>query len=115
NIGAIAASKSIKTAVTRAQRQAGLYRTKLNTAVVALAAIDSTKDQHVARRFVRSTNVAREIFVIHDSVAALYAATQGKPGIIVNSGTGCFAAGINQAGEYVRVGGWGYLIDDKGS
>ena len=115
NIGAISASKAIKVAVTRSQRQAGLHRTQLDTAVVALAAIDSTKDQRVARRFVRSTNVAGAIFVIHDSVAALYAATQGKPGIIVNSGTGSFAAGINQAGEYVRVGGWGYLIDDKGS
>jgi N-acetylglucosamine kinase-like BadF-type ATPase len=59
--------------------------------------------------------VAQEPFVIHDSVAALYAATKGRPGIIVNSGTGSFAAGINGAGEYVRVGGWGYLIDDKGS
>jgi N-acetylglucosamine kinase-like BadF-type ATPase len=53
--------------------------------------------------------------VVHDSVAALHAATHGKPGIVVISGTGCVAAGINRAGKYVRAGGWGYLIDDEGS
>ena len=115
NIGELAASKAIKAAVVRAAKQAGLAKRKVGTAVVALAAVDSTEDFRVARRFVRRANVAEESVVIHDSVAALYAATQGRPGVIVNSGTGCFAAGINQAGEYVRVGGWGYLIDDKGS
>ena len=115
NVGEVAASKAIKTAVARAKKQTGLGKRKVGTAVVALAAVDSTEDLRVARRFVRRANVAEESIVIHDSVAALYAATQGRPGVIVNSGTGCFAAGINQAGEYVRVGGWGYLIDDKGS
>ncbi len=115
NIGELAAGKAIKTAVARAKKQTGLVKRKIGTAVVALAAVDSTEDFRVARRFVRRANVAEEIVVIHDSVAAVYAATQGRPGVIVNSGTGCFAAGVNQAGEYVRVGGWGYLIDDKGS
>jgi N-acetylglucosamine kinase len=115
NVGELAASKAIKTAVARAKKQTGLGKRKVGMAVVALAAVDSTEDLRVARRFVRRANVAEESIVIHDSVAALYAATQGRPGVIVNSGTGCFAAGINQAGEYVRVGGWGYLIDDKGS
>ena len=115
NIGVAAASRAIRKAVVTAERQAGLRRTMPEKAVVALAAVDSTEDKRVANGFVQRIKIARESFVIHDSVAALYAATHGKPGIIVNSGTGCFAAGINQAGKYVRVGGWGYLIDDKGS
>lgn len=115
NIGAAAASKAIKKAIIEAQREAGLRRTEPEIAVVALAAVDSAADRHVARRFVRRIKIARTSFVVHDSVAALYAATHGKPGIIVISGTGCVAAGISQAGEYVRVGGWGYLIDDEGS
>jgi N-acetylglucosamine kinase len=115
NVGAVAASRAIKISVVKAQRQAGLIGRIPETAVVALAAIDSTKDKRVVNQFVQRIRVARETFVIHDSVAALYAATHGKPGIIVNSGTGCFAAGISEAGKYARVGGWGYLIDDKGS
>ena len=115
NIGTVAAGRAIRTAVAKAKIQARLRGRRVETAVVALAAIDSAEGFRIARRFVRRANLAQEAFVIHDSVAALYAATRGRPGIIVNSGTGCFAAGINQAGEYVRVGGWGYLIDDKGS
>jgi N-acetylglucosamine kinase len=115
NIGELAASKAIKTAVARAKKQAGIGKSRVRTAVIALAAVDSAEDFRVARRFVRLANVAGGSVVIHDSVAALYAASQGSPAVIVNSGTGCFAAGVNRAGEYVRVGGWGYLIDDKGS
>ena len=33
----------------------------------------------------------------------------------MNSGTGCFAAGTSIGRKYVRVGGWGNLIDDRGS
>lgn len=115
NIGAAAAGRAIKSAVIEAQRQANLRGVRLEIAVVALAAVDSEKDRSKARGFVRTAKIARTSFVVHDSVAALYAATKGKPGIIVISGTGCVAAGINRAGEYVRAGGWGYLIDDEGS
>jgi N-acetylglucosamine kinase len=115
NVGAAAASRAIKKAVIEAQKQTGLREVRPETAVVALAAVDSEIDRAVALRFVRRTKIARTSFVVHDSVAALYAATRRKPGIVVISGTGCVAAGVNEAGEYARAGGWGYLIDDEGS
>ena len=115
NIGTVAAGNAIKKAVANAKKQAGSPKAKVEIAVVALAALDSTHGIQIARRFVRDANVAQRSFVIHDSVSALYAATKGSQGIVVNCGTGCFAAGVNGAGEYARVGGWGYLIDDKGS
>jgi N-acetylglucosamine kinase-like BadF-type ATPase len=84
---------------------------------VALAAINSPSDKLVTNRFVRRAGIARRSIVVHDTVAALHAATntQGGPGIIVISGTGCVAAGINKAGKYARAGGWGYIVDDEGS
>ena len=115
NVGSVAASEAIREAVVKAKRRAGLRGAKLEIAVVALAAIDSSKDSKVANRFVRQVKLAKKSFAIHDSVAALYTATRGKPGIIVNSGTGCFAAGTSAARRYARVGGWGNLIDDRGS
>jgi N-acetylglucosamine kinase-like BadF-type ATPase len=114
NMGTAAASMAIRHAVVEARKAAGL-RNKPMLAVVALAAVNSPRDRAIAVRFVRAAKIARRSTVIHDSVAALYAATKGRPGIIVISGTGCVAAGINKAGKYVRVGGWGYLIDDEGS
>jgi hypothetical protein len=52
---------------------------------------------------------------VHDSVIAIYAATLGRPGIVVNAGTGSFAAGIGADGRTIRAGGWGNIIDDEGS
>jgi len=115
NIGSVAASEAIENAVNAAKEHAGLRRVKLETTVVALAGIDSSKDSKAATRFVRGARLAKKSFVIHDSVAALYTATRGRPGIVVNSGTGCFAAGTSATRKYVRVGGWGNLIDDRGS
>ena len=115
NVGAGSAGEAIRLAVESALNTAHLTRKDLAIAVVALAGIDSSKDITEARRFTRLANIAAQSFVTHDSVSALYAATQGQPGIIVNSGTGSFAAGINASGKYARAGGWGYLIGDEGS
>jgi len=114
NIGTEAASAAIKNALKRAKADAGI-REKIEIAVVALAAVDSEHDLRVASYFVKNAKIARMSIVIHDSVAALYAVTKGSPGIVVNSGTGSFAAGINSKGEYARAGGWGYILGDEGS
>jgi N-acetylglucosamine kinase-like BadF-type ATPase len=115
NVGPTIASYSIRNATARAQKKARLSDITPTVAVVALAAVDSSKDRRVASQFVHRTKIAEKTFVIHDTVAALCAATRGASGIIVNSGTGSVAAGINKSGKYVRVGGWGYLVDDEGS
>ena len=115
NTGGRAAARSIKKAVSYAMKRARLVGVKPEIAIVALAAINSEKDWRVLNRLVQGTRIARNSFVVHDTIAALYASTKGKPGIIVISGTGSVAAGINRRGEYARAGGWGYLVDDEGS
>ncbi len=115
NVGAKSASLAIKAAVNEARREAKIGRYSLESAVVALAAVDSPRDMATMLRGVRRTKIARRIKVVHDTMAALQAGTRGKPGIIVISGTGCVAAGVNSDGQYARAGGWGYMIDDEGS
>ena len=114
NIGVQAATLAIQTALKRARHNAGTSE-RPAIAVVALAGIDSKSDMITASRFVKSSRIAQTSIVIHDSVAALYAATKGRPGIVVNAGTGSFAAGINRKGAYARAGGWGYIVSDEGS
>jgi N-acetylglucosamine kinase-like BadF-type ATPase len=115
NIGSAAAGRAIKEAITKARRQARIGPSRVEVAAVALAGIDSSRDRASALRILRNIKVARRSLLIHDSLAALRAATHGGPGIIVISGTGSAAAGMNRAGDYVRAGGWGYLVDDEGS
>jgi len=114
NIGVQAAALAIRSAVKMARSDARVTG-KLDIGVVALAGIDSKQDMTTASQFVKSAKIAKTSIVIHDSVAAIYATTKGRPGIVVNSGTGSFAAGINSKGAYARAGGWGYIAGDEGS
>ncbi len=50
-----------------------------------------------------------------DHEIALHGALSGQPGCALIAGTGSICCGRNARGEFVRVGGWGHLIDDGGS
>lgn len=53
--------------------------------------------------------------ITHDGDIALEAAFEGESGIIVISGTGSVSLARTRGGEFLRAGGWGYLIGDEGS
>lgn len=56
-----------------------------------------------------------KITVSADYEIALVGAVGKRQGVLVLSGTGSLAYGVNVAGESALVGGWGYLIGDEGS
>jgi len=82
---------------------------------MGLAAMDSPMDFRAGQRVAGLTDLGKRRIVVHDSVIAIYAATLGRLGIVVNAGTGSFAAGISTSGRTIRAGGWGNVIDDEGS
>lgn len=115
NVGVKKAVKAIQTSVGVACRRAGASTRDLETVVMGLAAMDSPRDFLVGRRVASLTRLGKRRIVKHDSMIALYAATLGRPGIVVNAGTGSFATGIDAHGRVIRAGGWGNIIDDEGS
>lgn len=52
---------------------------------------------------------------VSDFEIALVGANGERRGVLILSGTGSVAFGINAAGETAQVGGWGYLLGDEGS
>lgn len=56
-----------------------------------------------------------KVAVSADYEIALVGAVGKRHGVLVLSGTGSLAYGVNAAGESALVGGWGYLIGDEGS
>jgi N-acetylglucosamine kinase-like BadF-type ATPase len=56
-----------------------------------------------------------QITVAPDYEIALIGAHGERYGVLVLSGTGSAACGIDASGEYAHSGGWGYLLDDGGS
>jgi N-acetylglucosamine kinase-like BadF-type ATPase len=115
NIGVGKAAKSIRICVNSACRRAHALSGNLETVIMGLAAMDSPMDFRAGQRVAGLTDLGKRRIVVHDSAIAIYAATLGRPGIVVNAGTGSFAAGISISGRTIRAGGWGNVIDDEGS
>jgi N-acetylglucosamine kinase-like BadF-type ATPase len=115
NIGVWKAAKAIRTSVNSACRHAHASASNLETVVMGLAGMDCPRDFRSGQRVADLADLGKRRFVVHDSVIAVYAATLGRPGIVVNAGTGSFAAGIGVDGKTIRAGGWGNIIDDEGS
>ncbi len=53
--------------------------------------------------------------LVGDSVAGYQAATLGKPGVLVICGTGTSVIVGNLESKFTHLGGWGPLLEDKGS
>ncbi|AKG03789.1 hypothetical protein AAV35_002620 [Salimicrobium jeotgali] len=56
-----------------------------------------------------------EIEVEPDPLNILYGGLYGSAGIVQICGTGSITYGVNEKGDYGRIGGWGYLLGDRGS
>jgi len=87
----------------------------IEVAVAGLAGLDCKRDGRVLNEELPKIGIAKRLVVVHDSQNALYGATGGEAGVIVIAGTGSVAAGTDGAGNTVRVGGWGNVLDDVGS
>ena len=58
---------------------------------------------------------ARAVRVIPDAQAAALGALDGRPGVLVLSGTGSIVVGHDGRGRWARAGGFGPLLGDEGS
>ena len=114
DVGLEKAIANIRKALEQALNQIG-GNLPVTSACYGLAGLDSPKDFEVVEKAVGEAELANKNFVVHDSVIAIYGATGGNKGIIVIAGTGSVAAGLDDEGNYVRVGGWGPLLGDEGS
>ncbi len=73
----------------------------------------------IAEKWLRDTVKAvlplAEVVPSSDEEIALVGANGERRGVLILSGTGSIAHGANDAGESLTIGGWGYLVGDKGS
>lgn len=100
-----------------ALHQSGLDKENIGGIFLGLAGGDRMEDRKRITDWLwqELPHVAR-ITSHNDAVTALMAGTFGQKGIALISGTGSIAYGYDPlTGDYVRVGGWGYLLGDEGS
>ena len=68
-----------------------------------------------ARMARQLSGLARRVRVIPDAQAAALGALDGRPGVLVLSGTGSIVVGHDGRGRWERAGGFGPLLGDEGS
>lgn len=86
---------------------------------VLFAGIAGTNHQETYRQVLtcmkRAFPELSAVTLAHDGMNALGSVTFGEAGIVQISGTGAMTFGLDERGERVRLGGWGYLLGDEGS
>jgi glucosamine kinase len=120
NTGLRNALASLKRAYEGALAQSGLQGGRLALAACyGLAGLDSPADMAIVKRGIRSMTLGpgrRSDLLVNDWRTAVTGAFIDGPGVTLIAGTGCVAAAQGAGGRRVaRVGGWGHIVDDRGS
>jgi len=121
NTGVRNALASLKRSFEGALAQSGVGGDRLHLeACFGLAGLDSPEDLATMKRGIRSIALGsggrRSELVVNDWRTAVTGAFIDEPGVALIAGTGCVAAAQSEGGRrVVRVGGWGHVVDDKGS
>jgi glucosamine kinase len=110
-VGAQAAVQALLEVADEAIERAGIERSDLDAAVLAVAGTDTEAIAHQ----VRATGMGDDWIVVNDVVGAWATATGAQPGIGAISGTGSNVFGMGPDGRAWRAGGWGHLLGDEGS
>jgi len=113
-IGLDRALDSLKEAVTAALGAAGVGIRQVRGAFFGVAGVDCPADAAALRPAVERLLPGVPVEVDNDGIAALAGATGGRPGVVVISGTGSIALGVNADGRRGRSGGWGHILGDEG-
>ena len=82
---------------------------------LGMAGLGREEDRKIIGQICDGIGIGKNRILTHDAHIALVGGIGKQVGVIVTSGTGSIAYGIDQYGQEARAGGWGYLLGDEGS
>ena len=112
-LGYSQAEELMRPSLTQTISDAGITSSKVNYVGAGMAGAAQNPDW--LRNVLTSILSHAKITVAPDYEIALIGAHGKRYGMLVLSGTGSVAFGIDASGESAHSGGWGYLLDDGGS
>ena len=113
-VGVENAIKNIFSAIEKASDAANRSKIDIVSAQIGLAGVRREDLRYLIRNRFREILRIRKVEVTTDAEIALYAATEGKEGLVIIAGTGSVCMGRNAKGEMASAGGWGPLAGDEG-
>ena len=112
-LGYSQAEELLRSSLTQTISDAGITSSKVHYVGAGMAGAAQNPDW--LKNVLSSVLSHAKITVAPDYEIALIGAHGKRYGILVLSGTGSVAFGIDTSGESAHSGGWGYLLDDGGS
>jgi N-acetylglucosamine kinase-like BadF-type ATPase len=113
-VGVATAVKNILLGINKACDLAHRSRGDIVSAQIGLAGVRREDLRYLIGNEIRGQLMTRKINVTTDAEIALYAATEGKQGLVIIAGTGSVCMGRNADNEMTSAGGWGPLAGDEG-
>jgi N-acetylglucosamine kinase-like BadF-type ATPase len=110
--GADHAAEGIQAAVREASEICRVFAFKAS--VMGIAGTERPSGIEALEKRLTGLDYGR-LRIASDAVVALAGATGLRPGVVVISGTGSIAYGLNEDGKTGRAGGWGWRLGDEGS
>ncbi|HWP56039.1 MAG TPA: BadF/BadG/BcrA/BcrD ATPase family protein, partial [Pyrinomonadaceae bacterium] len=114
-VGVSSSVTAIRDAIDRACGAALIHRDDLVAVGIGLAGVRRKDIRTRMHDVLVETLGVETIEIVSDGDIALYGATDGKPGVVIISGTGSISVGVNRHGKRVYAGGWGPVAGDEGS
>jgi N-acetylglucosamine kinase-like BadF-type ATPase len=114
-VGQEKSAEAMKTAIMQVLVGAGKSLEDVTATVIGLAGLNNDHDYSVYQKLIEPIGLPGELFIENDIVIAWAASTKCQPGVVVISGTGSSAFGINKEGKRHKSLGWDYIVADQGS
>lgn len=114
-VGFDAACDNLRDLIQKLKIESGIDVQNCAAGCFASAGMSTEQETEDFRRFFTGEGIRCPLYLCNDALAALAGGTGTAEGIIVVSGTGSIAAGLDKNGRTARAGGLGHLIGDEGS
>ncbi|MGE0640452.1 MAG: N-acetylglucosamine kinase [Thermoanaerobaculia bacterium] len=82
---------------------------------LGIAGVGAEAERGLVHDLLRRLGIRRAVRIVNDAVVALVAGAAEGIGVVLISGTGSIAWGVDASGQTARAGGWGHLLGDEGS
>ncbi|MFF2483759.1 BadF/BadG/BcrA/BcrD ATPase family protein [Paenibacillus sp. NPDC058071] len=114
-LGPEATVRELHGLIDAAVKEAGLAIEDCSAVCLGNAGVDRPEERLHFERMLASCGIQGKITVTNDAETVLVAGSGRREGIVIISGTGSLAYGIDDQGIRTRAGGWGHLAGDEGS
>jgi N-acetylglucosamine kinase-like BadF-type ATPase len=107
--------ENLRELITTLLTQAGVAPQDVACVCTGMAGVDRPDDKALIKGIMAELLPHALAVPVNDGLIALVGGTLRTVGIIVISGTGSIAVGVNKQGVQGRAGGWGHILGDEGS